>query len=150
MRVLQTVHLSDFQKKVLVIVKAAPTPQVAFEELQNQPPEERNNITGARDMLQKLGMLEVGPNSLEITESGEKVMQDEYLVDEMGELTDEAQKFLDDASGNQDAEVQADDMGMEEPAGEEMDLGGMEEDPNAFESLELFRFIHDQSKFLKN
>jgi len=142
MRVLQTVHLSDFQKKVLTIIKSAPTPQVAQEELQNQPPEERNNIIGARDMLQKLGMIEVTQDALTITPAGEKVMQDEYLVDEMGELTDEARKFLDDASGNDEAEAQQAEMGM----GDEM---GMEE-PNPFESLELFRFIHDQSKFLSD
>lgn len=142
MRVLQTVHLSDYQKKVLAIVKASATPQVAFEELQKQPPEEEQNIIGARDMLQKLGLVEIGPHSLEITPSGEKVMQDEYLVDEMGELTDEARKFLDDASGNQEADTQQQgEMGM----GNEM---GMAE-PSPFESLDLFRFVHNQSKFLK-
>jgi hypothetical protein len=142
MRVLKTVHLSDFQKKVMAIVKASPAPQVAFEELQNQPPEERNNIIGARDMLQKLGLIDVEADAISITPAGEKVMQDEYLVDEMGELTDEAQKFLDDASGNQEAEAQQADMGM----GDEV---GMEE-PTPFESLDLFRLIHDQSKFLKD
>lgn len=142
MRVLRTVHLSDFQKKVLAIIKASPTPQVAFEELQNQPPEEERNIVGARDMLQKLGLIEIGDHTLEITSKGENVMRDEYLVDEMGELTAEAQKYLDDASGNQAAQDQqdADMAGMDEPAAEE---------PNPFEALELFRMIHDQSKFLK-
>lgn len=162
MRVLKTIHLSEYQKKVLSIVKAAPTPQVAFEELKKQPPEEQRNINGARDMMQKLGLLEVGQHDISVTDEGEQVMKDEYLIDEMGELTDEAQKYLQDASGNQDAEMQEPQQGMGDEMGGEQgvdDLEGMDELDDdmsmediekSFEGLELFKLIHDQSKFLKN
>lgn len=178
MRVLKTIHLSDFQKKVLVIVKSAQTPQVAFEELRKQAAEDQSNMNSARDMLQKLGLLQVGEGDLSVTPQGEKVMQDEYLIDESGELTAEAQKYLEDASGNQDAETQqpqgedpmggmGDEMGGEEDMdfGGEMDMDddmslddiessfegdGEKKEKDPFESLDLFRFIDDQSKFLKN
>lgn len=140
-RVIRTLHLSDFQKKVMVIIKSAPTPQVAFEELQKQPPDERNNIVGARNLLQKLGLINVGAGTLEITQEGEQVMADEYLIDEMGELTPEALSLVDDASGNKEADgdMSGDDFGDTEP---------QQPETSPFESLSLVRLIHDQSKFL--
>lgn len=178
MRVLNTIHLSDFQKKVLAITKAAPTPQVAFEELRNQPQDEQRNIVGARDILQKLGLLDVTDSTIEVTKKGEQVMADEYLIDEMGELTAEAQKYLDDASGNQAAQAQQPEMGDEmgmggEPGAEDdidldlgaegdaeldlgaddaeldLDLGDESSKKNPFESLDLLSDIHHRSKFLK-
>lgn len=152
MRVLKTIHLSDFQKKVLVVVHAAQTPQVAFEELRKQAAEDQGNINTARDMLEKLGLLEVGQDQVTVTPQGEQVMQDEYLIDEMGELTEEAQKYLEDASGNQDAEMQQPPPEQgDEMMGDELGMGnemGAEENP--FEGFDLFKLIHDQSKFLKN
>lgn len=145
MRVLQTVHLSDFQKKVMVIVKSAQTPQIAFEEMQKQPADERNNIIGARDTLQKIGLLAVEENMIEVTPQGEQVMKDEYLIDEMGELTEEARRFIDDASGNQEADMQ---QQAQDPLAGAQDAPPEEENP--FESLQLFKLIDDQSKFFKN
>lgn len=165
MRVLNTIHLSDFQKKVLAITKAAPTPQVAFEELRKQPQDEQRNIVGARDMLQKLGLLDVTDATIEVTEKGEQVMADEYLIDETGELTSEAQKYLSDASGNQAAQDQQQpdmggmgdefDMGEEPGMGDDaeldldLDLGDEPSKKNPFESLDLLTDIHLRSKFLK-
>jgi hypothetical protein len=155
MRVLNTIHLSDFQKKVLAITKAAPTPQVAFEELRNQPQDEQRNIVGARDILQKLGLLEVTDSTIEVTEKGEQVMADEYLIDETGELTAEAQKYLGGASGNQAAQQQQPEMGGEQDmeGGEDLDLDADMDlespEKNPFESLDLLCDIHHRSKFLK-
>lgn len=120
-RILSTVHLSDFQAKVLAIIKAAPTPQTAFNELSKQPPEQQNNINGAKEVLEKLGLITASENGVEITEKGTQVMHDEYLIDEMGELTDKARELLDNPSENQ-PELQPDqtnpDMATEPLPGE--------------------------------
>lgn len=76
------------QKRVLTKIKSAATPEVAATEISKG-----NHLVTARDMLIKLNMITVDDNKAEITSQGEQIMKNQNLVDDMGELTDEGQKY---------------------------------------------------------
>lgn len=87
-----TAILNDTQKAVLIITHISPTPQVAYD---NTVPSE--NLAAARDSLVKMQALRLGENTLEMTSRGQNMLKYHNLVDEMGELTDEANEILQDS-----------------------------------------------------
>jgi hypothetical protein len=93
-RIIQSIHLSEYQAHVMLIAFEAPTPELAFAEMGKQDKRIEPNLLGARDTLAKLGLITVDDRSITITPEGEKVMQDEYLVDEMGEISEKGQEIL--------------------------------------------------------
>lgn len=141
-RILTTLHLSDIQKEVLAKVKAAPNPQLAWEEISDAASNVDQNLAAARDVLGNLGLLMVGDGVLEVTEKGEEVMKDSNLLDDMGELTDDAQQFINKREPQQPPA----------PAGDEMDMGmGGEEDLGLpMESFSLFKSIHEDATALEH
>ena len=88
-----TVILNDTQKAVLLITHIAPTPKVAFENSVVS-----QNLAKAQDGLIKLNMLHVVNNEQRLTDSGEEMLKHHNLVDEMGELTDDANEILERVS----------------------------------------------------
>jgi hypothetical protein len=79
---------TDNQKKVLTQIKAAPTPQVAAAEISKG-----TNLLAARDMLIRLGLVELRDNEAYITPAGEEIMRNQNLADESGNLTPEGEKY---------------------------------------------------------
>jgi len=93
-RIIQSIHLSDYQALAMLLIQQAPSPDLALPELRKQDKRIESNLLGASETLAKIGLVEINGNSISITPEGEKVMQDEYLVDEMGEITDKGQELL--------------------------------------------------------
>lgn len=85
---LTTIHLSDVQKAILSKIVGSATPQTAFEEISRGP-----NMTSSRNILQDLGLIKIANDQATITSIGEKIMKDEALTDDMGQLTDVGNKF---------------------------------------------------------
>lgn len=142
-RVLSTIHLSDMQSVVLAKIIAAATPQTAFEAINNG-----RNLVGARDELQRLGLIAVLDGTVSVTNKGQQIMQAENLVSDTGELTDRGIKFaqvqeladLKDIDNPQAAEEQP-----TSPPGTEQPQGPEEAQPAAgpMESFSLIRSMNE-------
>ena len=149
-RIIQSIHLSDMQARVMLIVHQAPTPEVAFEELGAQDPRIEDNLLGARDNLARIGLLDVGPNALSVNEKGEEVMRDEYLIDESGQPTEKGNEILQAHSDEQPERGPTGDMppGAEQGAEQApVSAGGEMETTDQFPAEgSIFRHVHDLSK----
>jgi len=150
---LEQSSLSTFQAKVLIIVSQAETPQVAFDNLSNEPEKTLDNIVGARDALSKMGYLNIMDGYAEITPEGEQAMQDAYLIDETGQLTEKGQEIMD--QGNQEvpqppsgpADTPAE-VGGGEAAGASVG-GEMATTASDFPAeSSIFKTVHDLSKII--
>ena len=73
---------------VLSKTKGAPTPQVAASEISKD-----QKLMVARDMLVRLGMLQLGDNQATVTSQGEEVMRNQNLIDDSGALTPEGETY---------------------------------------------------------
>jgi len=87
-RTLTTVRLTNNQKKVMTRIIAAATEKVAAEEVSKG-----RGLVAARDLLVKLGMIEYRDGYAALTTDGEQVLKDSNLIDDMGSLTEEGNKF---------------------------------------------------------
>lgn len=143
-RILTTVHLSDIQKEIMAKVKVAPTEQVAWEEISKAASDIDQNFASARDMLGNLGLLYVGDGELSVTDKGEKVMQDENLVDETGELTDDGLALADIERAERPEQPEAPPNGLELPGDEVPPPEGIEDFPA--ESFQLLRAVNEDVK----
>jgi len=117
------VSFTEVQKSLLVKMKAAPTPKVAGDEITTN----QNEVT-ARDILVKLGMITYDRQTGQatITDKGSQAMIGAGLTDELGEITENGQKYLK--------------VGSAAPK-------TPEDVTNSFESLEFFKEINELSKF---
>lgn len=119
MKMLNSVRLTDNQKRVIAKIVAAPTPKVAAEEISNGV-----NLIQARDTLVDLKLITQSlEDTAELTDTGTKVAQDENIIDVSGQLTPDGEKFAysDEFGGND-----SDNTAQEAPAGGETgDMGGM-------------------------
>lgn len=88
-QVITNINLSNAQKKVLISVHSAPTPKVAAEDISTD-----KKMVVARDQMVDLKMIDYAPGSATLTSAGEQLMKDESLIDDMGELTDEANALM--------------------------------------------------------
>lgn len=115
MKMLNTVRLSDNQKRVIAKIIAAPTPKVAAEEISNGV-----NLKQARDALVDLGLITQSlSDQAELTDKGRQLAQEENIADANGELTPDGQKYAyTDEFGGEDsdnAEQAADPMAGQDP-----------------------------------
>lgn len=78
-----TVSLTDTQQGVLITIKMAPTPEVAFETTNGS-----QQSVVARTALRTLGLIKVGGNKTILTQNGQHVIVNYNLVDETGQLTE--------------------------------------------------------------
>lgn len=95
-RVITNLRLTDFQKKVLTKVHVSPTETVAGEEISQS-----RNLVAARRLLVRLGLVNYIDGKATVTDDGMRVMREENLIDEMGELTDEGRKYAFDEEDQQ-------------------------------------------------
>lgn len=99
MRIMSAIHPSQNQKAVLAKIAAAPTPKVAGEQISRG-----ENLVSARNMLMKLGMVTFANGEAQLTQQGQKIAQEENIVDQSGQLTELGQKL---AFGDQPQPQQA-------------------------------------------
>lgn len=83
-QLIPNLRLTEFQKKVLAKIKAAPTPKVAGEEISSG-----EQLVAARDALLKFNpsLIEFIRGEASLTSYGEKVLKDENIVDDTNGLT---------------------------------------------------------------
>lgn len=155
-RIIQSVHLSDYQARVMLIAHQAQTPELAYEELGSQDKRIEPNMLGARDTLAKIGLLEVGDNYIAVTPKGEEVMKDEYLIDEMGQPTERGEELLQQHSDEEPPAQQGpNDPQMDQQQGLDnapVTSGGeqMTSPGDGFPAEgSIFRQVHDLSRLLK-
>ena len=116
MKMLNSVRLSDNQKRVIAKIIAAPTPKVAAEEISNGV-----NLKQARDTLVDLGIvMQTLDDHAELTDAGRKLAQDENLTDESGQLTPDGERYAHTSeTGAEDSDnttaSPAGDVGMPDP-----------------------------------
>ncbi len=79
---------TDNQKRVLTVIKASATPQVAASEISKG-----QNLLAARDMLVRLGLVKLENNGAFLTPEGEELLQNQNLTDESGSLTPDGEKY---------------------------------------------------------
>lgn len=153
-RIIQSIHLSDYQARVMLLAHEAQTPELAFAELGNQDPRIESNLFGARETLAKLGLVELSDNSITVTPEGEKVMQDEYLIDETGAVTEKGEEILQAQSDEKEmpGEQGPTDMPPDMPMDQGADMapttagGEMETTPGGMGESSIFKMINDLSK----
>jgi len=87
-RTLTTVRLTSNQKKAMTRIVASATEKVAAEEVSKG-----RGLVAARDLLVKLGMIEYRDGYAALTTDGEQLLKDSNLIDDMGSLTEEGNKF---------------------------------------------------------
>lgn len=147
-RVITNLRLTDFQKKVLTKVVASPTETVAGEEISQS-----RNLVAARRLLVRLGLVNYVDGKATVTDSGMRVMREENLIDEMGELTDEGRKYAFDEEDQQTQSAETPPAAPSEgPAVEPEGQAG----PLQMASFDLLKTVankvtlHEQLKEVKN
>ena len=88
-QILTTIRLSSVQKEVLTKIIAAPSEELAYEQISDG-----RNLVAARDILAKLKLIEFTEGSATVTDSGKKVMKDENLIDDSDQLTPDGEQFV--------------------------------------------------------
>lgn len=86
-RIVPVMNPTANQKAVLAKIKAAATPKTAAADISKT-----SNLAAARDMLERLGMIELNDDGATLTDDGEQVLLDQNLADESGQLTPEGEK----------------------------------------------------------
>jgi len=154
MRILTTIHLNDIQKEVLAKTKAAPTPQVAFEEISGKPEQIDDNFAAAKDALVDMGLLTQSDDTLEVTERGIQVMKDENLIDDMGEFTEDGNELVGKERGREPSPEEIAGgpeggaaLGAAGPGAGQGAIGG-EAGGFPMEGFELIRELQDRARIL--
>jgi hypothetical protein len=84
------VLLNSIQKGILAIIHNSPTPQMAFEQTNGT-----EALYVQRIMLAKLGLITLSDATASLTQSGQAALIANNLIDEQGQLTQDAQTFID-------------------------------------------------------
>jgi hypothetical protein len=141
----QTTRLTSHQQTVLAKIKSSPTPVTAFGEIAKGD----HNLIKAKNMLadpQQFNppLIMVNGNQLSVSEAGEKMMKDENLIDDSGELTDQGKNLAYDSDQPQSGPAASADAGMDggSPLGGEADASA----PPPMESFSLIDMINQLSK----
>lgn len=91
----QTVNvnrLTTTQKSVLLSIYAAPTPETAYDATTGA-----DNAAASKQSLRTLGLIVVDDvnGRAGVTDKGQEALANNNLIDDVGQLTDEGQKVLD-------------------------------------------------------
>lgn len=152
--ILTTIRLSGVQKSVLAKIVAAATPEVGYEQISNG-----RNFVAARDILKKLGLIDFSEGTASMTEAGNKVMKDENLMDDTGQLTSDGQSYVEAETPNDIKKPQAgtadpladpEAMGAEDDLGLDGEEGAGDEDPFSLdEPMESISLIQKANKSVR-
>lgn len=101
MKELNTVNLTTNQKRVIAKIVASPTPKIAGEEISGD-----QNLIGARNELARLGAIQYAGGEAMLTDIGQRLAQEDNLVDASGQLTPDGQSLAySNPKGEQDKDV---------------------------------------------
>ena len=132
-RILTNIHLGDYQKRVLAKIVAANDEHDAYDDVSIGD----INMIAARDTLERIGMIDIDTRAevVSVTEQGMEAMKKENLVDDMGQLTDEAQDYIydedDQAAPQPGVAPGADQQPGQQPGGMgQQDMGGQGAPPD--------------------
>lgn len=84
------IFLSNTQKLALAAVISAPTTQMAYESISKN-----QQMIAARNFLVRIGALASSVGSAKLTETGNDIAMNHNIVDQTGQLTDDAKQLLD-------------------------------------------------------
>lgn len=86
-----TIRLTNTQKEVLLSIYVAPTPELAFDATTGEV-----NIRQAALQLREFGMVNIDENENRagVTDEGQAELQNNSLIDDLGEVTPEGERFL--------------------------------------------------------
>lgn len=117
-KIIPVTHPTDNQKSVLAKIIAAATPQLAAADISENP-----NLSAARDLLEKMGLITLDNDGAHVTDAGNEVMVNQNLATPDGRLTDDGQTA---AYGDEEAADAAPDMG------DDLELGFGDEGEDEF------------------
>lgn len=86
----QAVMLTATQKGVLAILHNSPTPESAFEAINGSP-----TLITARNLLERLGLIQVGGNRAVLTHTGRQAVIANNIADQTGQITDDGAALID-------------------------------------------------------
>lgn len=95
-----TLRLTDSQVELLVRIYSSPTPEIAKAET-----EFGENHIETTKQLQQLEVIDVTDTTVMINDHGQEMMQQQGLIDEMGELTTLAQNYSTGENHNTTSEM---------------------------------------------
>ena len=87
-----SIQLTTEQRMLLVNIRKAATPQIAYTETHNG-----SYASNAADILHNHGYIYMTPDTAEVTEKGEQKMVDDNLIDAGGQITDHGNSLLTNA-----------------------------------------------------
>lgn len=94
----QSVMLTVTQKAILAVIYNAPTPEVAFASTNGT-----SALVTARNLLERLGLIQVAGNKAGLTDSGKQAVAANNIADETGQLTDDGAALIDTLNAGRDA-----------------------------------------------
>lgn len=86
----QAVMLTATQKGVLAILHNSPTPESAFEAVNGSPA-----LITARNLLERLGLIQVGGNRAVLTPAGRQAVVSNNIADQSGQMTEDGAALID-------------------------------------------------------
>ena len=143
-RIIPVARPTENQMAVLSKIVAAATPRLAAADISDDP-----NLSAARDMLEKLGLITLSDEGAFVTDAGDEVMVNQNLATD-GRLTDVGLKSAhgdeaEDAAPPED-EFGDLDVGMDfdEPEGDEFDLDDEDESNGKIDlDVEAEKGVHE-------
>jgi hypothetical protein len=95
----QAVMLTATQKGILAVLHNSPTPEAAFEAINGSPA-----LITARNLLERLGLLQVTGNKAMLTPAGRQAVVTNNIADQSGQITDDGAALIDAVNANRVAE----------------------------------------------
>lgn len=86
---LDTLTLTNYQRAAVATVISAPTPFVARDMLK-----QNEKLATAANVLQQVGVLAMDDDQASLTDKGKQIAKMEYLIDDTGSITSDAQDLL--------------------------------------------------------
>ena len=95
----QAVMLTATQKGILAVLHNSPTPEAAFEAINGSPA-----LITARNLLERLGLLQVAGNKAILTPAGRQAVVTNNIADQSGQITDDGAALIDAVNASRVAE----------------------------------------------
>jgi len=83
-------QLNSTQKGILATIAGSASPEMAFETTSGAEP-----LNAQRVILQRLGLVVIGGNTVTLTPNGQQALTDSNIVSETGEMTEEGERLMD-------------------------------------------------------
>jgi len=140
-QILTNVRLTDHQKSVLANIVARDNQNTTLVDLVSGTEDaHKQNLATAVKTLEQIGLIQLTGKELAVTDTGTRVMNDEGMVDETGQLNDEGRTYQFKYTSGEEGKTQQDvdaEMGVAPDLGVP-DMGEMGLDDSSFGMEEPF------------